>query len=59
VDRGGHASHGGHGIRLLVDVARKRELIETLWAAGSDVVSVNPLKDTLEEVFLNLVGGAQ
>jgi len=49
------------GIRLLVDVARKRETIEILWAAGCDVQRVNPVKDSLEEVFLNLVqhgGGA-
>jgi len=46
-----------HGIRLLVESGRKRELIETLWAAGSDVMRVNPLQDTLEEVFLHLVGG--
>ena len=46
------------GIRLLVEAGRKRELIETLWAAGCDVLRVNPVKDTLEDVFLNLVGGA-
>lgn len=46
------------GARLIVEAGRKRELIETLWANGCDVVRVNPLKDTLEEVFLNLVGGA-
>ncbi len=59
VEHGAEVVRGDHGTRLLVDSARKRELIETLWAAGSDVVRVNPLKDTLEEVFLHLVGGAQ
>jgi ABC-2 type transport system ATP-binding protein len=46
---------GQHGIRLLVDASRKREIIEALWTAGCDAVSVNPLKDSLEGVFLNLV----
>jgi len=47
-----------HGVRLLVEATRKREVIETLWTAGCDVVSVNPVKDSLEEVFLHTVGGA-
>jgi ABC-2 type transport system ATP-binding protein len=58
-ERGAEIGRGPHGIRLLVEAGRKRELIETLWAAGCDVVRLNPVKDTLEEVFLNLVGGAK
>jgi ABC-2 type transport system ATP-binding protein len=46
---------GPHGIRLLAEAGRKREVIEALWTAGCDVVSVNPLRDSLEGVFLNLV----
>ena len=59
VEHGATIDRGEHGIRMLVDAGRKRELIETLWAAGCDVVRLNPVKDTLEEVFLNVVGGAQ
>jgi ABC-2 type transport system ATP-binding protein len=44
-----------HGVRLLVAAARKRETIERLWTAGVDVVSVNPVKGSLEQVFLKLV----
>jgi len=54
---GAEIDRGAHGIRLRVDAARKRELIEMLWTAGCDVVRVDPVKDTLQEVFLNLVGG--
>jgi hypothetical protein len=39
-----------------VDAARKREVAETLWARGCDVVSLAPLKSSLEETFLKLVG---
>ena len=50
----------GHGIRLLAPPERKRQIIELLWSAGCDVIRVNPVKDSLEEVFLHLVehGGA-
>jgi len=58
VERGAEIDRGAHGIRLLVEAARKREVIETLWAAGCDVIRVNPVKDSLEDVFLKLVGGA-
>ena len=57
IEHGAEVDRGPHGIRLLADAARKRELIETMWAAGSDVVRVNPVRDTLEEVFLKVVGG--
>lgn len=61
LDRGAAIHRGAHGIRLLVDEARKRESIEFLWSEGCDVLRVNPLKGSLEDVFLNLVehrGGA-
>ena len=46
------------GARVLVEAARKRETVEALWAAGCDVVRMNPVKDSLEDTFLHLVGGA-
>jgi ABC-2 type transport system ATP-binding protein len=57
-ERGAQIDRGPHGIRLLVEAARKREVIEALWTAGCDVVRMNPVKDSLEDVFLNLVGGS-
>jgi ABC-2 type transport system ATP-binding protein len=50
------------GVRILVDVAGKREAVESLWAAGCDVIAMTPLRSTLEELFLKEVdqpGGAQ
>jgi ABC-2 type transport system ATP-binding protein len=44
-----------NGVRLLVAAERKREMIEQLWKAGADVVSVNPVKGSLEQVFLKEV----
>jgi ABC-2 type transport system ATP-binding protein len=57
--RGALIERGPQGVRLLVEPGLKRETIETLWAAGCDVVRVNPVKNTLEDVFLKVVGGAQ
>ena len=52
---GATVERGAHGVRILVEAARKRETVETLWAAGCDVTSMNPLRSTLEELFLREV----
>ena len=53
--QGAAVERGPHGARILVDEARKRETVEALWAAGCDVTSMNPLRSTLEELFLKEV----
>ncbi|MGB7758216.1 MAG: ABC transporter ATP-binding protein [Bryobacteraceae bacterium] len=52
---GAMVEHGPHGVRVVLDAARKREMAETLWNGGCDVVSINPVKSSLEEVFLKVV----
>jgi hypothetical protein len=52
---GAAVERGTHGIRVVVAEPSKRETIEYLWGAGCDVLRVNPLKGSLEQVFLNLV----
>jgi len=44
------------GVRIAIDTARKREVAEMLWAAGCDVISIAPMRSSLEELFLKLVG---
>ena len=44
------------GVRITIDVAHKRNLAEMLWTAGCDVISLNPAKSSLEDLFLKLVG---
>lgn len=39
---------------LEVERARQRELIERIWSSGGEVVSVNPVRESLEEMFLRL-----
>lgn len=58
IEIGAEIGRDEHGIRLLVETGRKRETVEALWAAGCDVVRMNPVRNSLEDTFLNLVGGA-
>ncbi len=43
-------------VRLVVDTAQKRTVVEMLWAGTCDVISLTPIKSSLEEMFLKLVG---
>ena len=52
---GAVVERGPHGVRIVLDAARKREMAEALWNGGCDVVSINPVKSSLEEVFLKVV----
>lgn len=53
---GGAVERGALGVKITVDEIKKRETIEKLWLAGSDVISLAPLRSSLEELFLHLVG---
>jgi ABC-2 type transport system ATP-binding protein len=44
------------GVRILVGGEHKRESVERLWAAGFDVLSLQPVKGSLEELYMTLVG---
>lgn len=54
---GGSVERGTQSIRIVVPTPQKRELAEKLWAAGCDVISIVPLKSSLEDVYMKLVGG--
>jgi hypothetical protein len=54
--RGAVVARDPHGVRLLAEAALKRELVEALWVAGCDVIAMNPVKSTLQDLFLKLVG---
>ena len=60
VERGAEITRNDDGTsRLVLESAGKREIVETLWSFGCDVIRLNPLHNTLEGVFLKLVGGAK
>ena len=41
-------------IRFAISKSQQREAIERVWTAGGEVVSVNPVRRSLEELFLEL-----
>jgi ABC-2 type transport system ATP-binding protein len=45
------------GVRITVGGEHKREIVEKLWAAGHDVLSLHPVRGSLEELYMTLVGG--
>lgn len=49
-------------IRITVPALRQRETIEQIWLAGGEVIAVNPIRRTLEDLFVELAhqnGGSQ
>jgi ABC-2 type transport system ATP-binding protein len=59
VQRGAVIHRTAQGVKVTTDLAHKREVAEALWAGGCDVVSLNPVRSTLEEVFLQTVDGKE
>jgi ABC-2 type transport system ATP-binding protein len=57
VEAGGTVERGPYGVRVVIATAHKRALAEKLWAAGSDVVSIVPLRSSLEDVYMKVVDG--
>ena len=56
VEWGATIERGPNSVRITVPVTRKRELVENLWASGFDVLSMNPVRSSLEELYLKLIG---
>jgi ABC-2 type transport system ATP-binding protein len=46
-------------VRLRADKDRTREILESIWQQGGEVVSVNPARASLEEIFLELAQAAE
>jgi ABC-2 type transport system ATP-binding protein len=46
----------GQSVSIVASGARKREIVERLWLAGSDVLRLNPVKGSLEDLYMKLVG---
>src|SRR5258708_17764296 len=43
-------------IRITVPALDQRRIIERIWLAGGEVIAVNPLRRTLEDLFVELAG---
>jgi ABC-2 type transport system ATP-binding protein len=46
-------------VRIVIAGERKREVVERLWLAGSDVLRLNPVKSSLEDLYMKLVGKSE
>jgi len=53
--RGVEVIRAADGVHVIFEAGLKREMAEMLWSAGSDIVSMNPLRSSLQELFLKLV----
>ncbi len=53
---GATIDRGALGVRITLAATRKRELAEKLWDAGCDVVSMVPVRSSLEDLYMKLVG---
>jgi ABC-2 type transport system ATP-binding protein len=58
-DWGAIVERNAQGVRITVATARKREAVERLWAAGCDVISLYPVKGSLEEFYMKVVGSGE
>lgn len=56
-EQGASVAREANRISITVDTAQKRAVAETLWTGGCDVLSLTPMRDSLEEVFLKLIAG--
>jgi ABC-2 type transport system ATP-binding protein len=56
VEWGAASERGAHGVRISVPAIRKRQLAEMLWSEGCDVISITPVRSSLEELFLKVIG---
>jgi ABC-2 type transport system ATP-binding protein len=46
-------------VRITLAGKQKRELVERLWLEGSDVLRLNPVKGSLEDLYMKLVGKSE
>jgi ABC-2 type transport system ATP-binding protein len=53
--RGAEVTRAADGVHVVVETTLKREMAEMLWSAGCDIVNMNPLRSSLQELFLKLV----
>jgi len=56
---GATIERNAHDVRIVTAGGRKREVVERLWLAGCDVQRLNPVKSSLEDLYMKLVGKSE
>jgi hypothetical protein len=44
-------------VSFIIATGSQRETLERIWSLGGEVVSVNPVKRSLEQIFLEVTQG--
>ncbi len=58
IERGALIERRPQDVRIVIAAALKRETAQMLWSANCDIISMNPVRSTLQELFLELLGGS-
>ena len=56
---GATIERNANDVRIVAASGRKREIVERLWLAGCDVWRLNPVKGSLEDLYMKLVGKSE
>jgi len=56
---GATIERSANNVRIVAASGRKREVVERLWLAGCDVLRLNPVKGSLEDLYMKLVGKSE
>ncbi len=56
---GATIERNANDVRIVTADGRKREVVERLWLAGGDVQRLNPVKSSLEDLYMKLVGKSE
>ena len=56
---GATIERNANDVRIVTAGVRKRDVVERLWLAGSDVLRLNPVKGSLEDLYMKLVGKSE
>jgi len=56
---GATIERNARGVKMVIASGRKREVVERLWLGGCDVLRLNPVKGSLEDLYMKLVGKSE
>jgi ABC-2 type transport system ATP-binding protein len=54
---GAVVTRGPEEVRIVIATTHKRQVAEKIWASGLDVISITPLRSSLEDVYMKVIGG--
>jgi hypothetical protein len=58
-ERGATIERRPTDVIIVFEAVWKRDMAQVLWSSGCDILSMNPVRSTLQELFLELLHGQQ